>query len=404
MIILKNGLILYGENDLVKRDILIDNGKIVAIEENIEEANATEFDINELWVIPGAIDVHAHLRDPGFSHKETVLTGSKSAAKGGITTIMPMPNLSPVPDSVENLQVELSALEKSIVHAFPYASVSIGEKGVEISDLKNLAPYVKAFTDDGIGVNNLNLLENAMDIARQTDKIIASHAEKAGYGTSPMAEYLAVETEIELLKHHPCKYHFCHMSTTESFDLIRKAKADGLDVTCEVTPHHLFLNNDGGISNGNFKMNPPLRSSVDMKATITALLDGTATMVATDHAPHTEQEKANFETAPNGIIGFETMLPLLYTKLVATDMITKKKLIELTSKNPAERFNLPYSQIEVGSVADIACLDIFNPHKYNKFEIQSKSSNSPFIGETLLGFNKLTLVNGKVVFCDCDID
>ncbi|MEG1805343.1 MAG: amidohydrolase family protein, partial [Clostridia bacterium] len=153
---------------------------------------------------------------------------------------------------------------------------------------------------------------------------------------------------------------------------------------------------------GNFKMNPPLRSSVDMKATITALLDGTATMVATDHAPHTEQEKANFETAPNGIIGFETMLPLLYTKLVATDLITKKKLIELTSKNPAQRFNLPFSQIEVGSVADIACLDIFNPHKYNKFEIQSKSSNSPFIGETLLGFNKLTLVNGKVVFCDCD--
>lgn len=400
MILLKNGLILQGENDLIKRDILIDGKHIVKIAENIQIENSEVFNIDGLFVIPGGVDVHAHLRDPGFTHKETVQTGTMSASKGGITTIMTMPNLNPVPDCVENLQVQLSTLKNSLVHVYPFASVSKGEKGVEMSDLTTLSSYVKAFTDDGVGVNNLEVLASAMDVAREKGKIIASHAEKAGFGTTPEAEFLAVETEIELLKKHPCKYHFCHMSTAESFELIKNAQKFGLDVTCEVTPHHLFLNCDNGILNGNFKMNPPLRKSKDMIATQNALTSGVATMVATDHAPHTQSEKADLNKAPNGIIGFETMFPLLYTFLVETNTISKRKFIEITSENASKRFDLPCSQIKENSIADIACLDIKTKRAYLQSEILSKSSNSPFIDMPLLGFNKLTLVEGKVTYSE----
>ncbi len=396
--IIKNAKILKGENQLVKKDVLIKNGKIAIIADEINKDGEQVIDANGMYLTCGAVDVHAHLREPGFTHKETVATGTLSAAKGGITTIMAMPNLNPTPDTIENLQVELDAIEKdAVINVYPFASVSKGEKGEEISDLQNLSAKVKGFTDDGVGVNNLDILEKAMEISKEKNIPIASHAEFEGYGTSEKAEYLAVEREIKLQEKTNCPYHFCHMSTKESFEMIEKAMANGQDITCEVTPHHLFLNKDNGVPNGNFKMNPPLRSSVDMNATLEALLNGIATIIATDHAPHTEEEKQR-ENCPNGIIGFETMLPLLYTKLVTTKLITLKQLYELTCENPAKRFSLPYSKMEINQQADLILLDLENPHTYTSEEILSKSTNTPFLNQTLLGFNKLTLVKGEIVY------
>ena len=356
------------------------------------------FDTKGKWLIPGGVDVHVHLREPGFCHKETVKTGTLASAKGGITTIMPMPNLNPTPDCYENLKIQTDILSTdSLVHYYPFASVTVGEKGDVMSDLETLAKYVRGFTDDGVGVNNYEILTTAMDIARENNIVIASHAEMTGYGTSEKAEYLAVEKEIELLRTHPCKYHFCHISTVESFELIKNAQLEGLDVTCEVTPHHLLLNNDNGIPNGNFKMNPPLRSSENVNATVNALLTGVATMIATDHAPHTTDEK-NSEKCPNGITGLETVLPLIYTHFVKNGLITKKQFIKITSENPAKRFNIPFSTIEEGQNADLALLDIDNAHTFTIDEIVSKSTNTPFTGETYFGKNCMTLVNGQIVY------
>ncbi len=398
MIILKNVLILEGENNLVKKDVAISSGKIDKIGDALHACDVPVIDCKEMWLIPAGVDVHVHLREPGFCHKETVKTGTLAAVKGGFGTIMTMPNLNPTPDSVANLKVQLDILATdSLVHCYPFASVTVGEKGEKISDLAELSSYVKGFTDDGVGVNNYEILAEAMDIAGKNNIVIASHAELTGYGTSEKAEYLACEKEIELLRSHPCKYHFCHISTAESFRLISNAKKEGLNVTCEVTPHHLLLNNDNGIPNNNYQMNPPLRSSENVQAAVNALISSTASMIATDHAPHTAEEK-NSEKSPNGITGLETALPLIYTHFVKNGLISHKQFIEITSENPATRFNLPFTSIEEGATADLALLDINNSHTFTACEIVSKSSNTPFIGETYFGKNCLTLINGEIVY------
>lgn len=397
MILLKNGLILDGENT-VKRDILIEGEKIVEIKENIEIKDGFIVkDVNENLVIPAGVDVHAHLREPGYEHKETVKTGTLSAAKGGIATIITMPNLKPVPDNLEKLKVQKDILDKdSCIRAYISASVSIDEKGEQISDIKNLNDKVVCFTDDGLCVNNLEVLENAMKLV---DKPIASHAEARGAKTAEDAEIIAVQRELELLrKYKHVKYHFCHLSCEKSFELVKSAKDEGLDVTCEVMPHHLFLNKSQ-IKDANWKMNPPLRSESDRIATIKALKSGIATMIATDHAPHSREEKSReYDKCPNGIIGFETMFPLVYTYLVKTGEITLKEMVEWTSENPAKRFNLPYGEIKVGGLADIAVLDIKTEREYTEGEILSKSVNTPFIGFKLVGYPVLTLVGGKTVY------
>lgn len=399
MLLIKNGFIVKGENDLDPIDILIDNDVIVKMEKNID-CDCETIDAKGCLVMPGAVDVHVHFREPGFEKKETIETGTKSSAKGGFTCVMPMPNLNPCPDSYEHLIKETDIIEKTaVIDCYPYGTVSVGEGDREMSDIEAIAPYVKAITDDGKGVNNLALLEKACRLAKKYNLVVASHAEDNVYKFAPEGEFVAVRREIEIAKKTGVKYHFCHMSTKESFDAIRKARKEGYtNITCEITPHHLVLSEDM-IKDGNWKMNPPLRSKANMEATVEALLDGTADIIACDHAPHTEEEKSReYERCPNGIIGIETALPIIYTHFVKTGMISYKKFLDMTVYKPNQIFSLSNRDLKAGEIADIAILDITNKHTYTKDEILSKGKNSPFIGMSYYGFNKCTIKNGKIVY------
>jgi len=398
--ILKNGLVLK-DNNLVQLDVEIKDGKIVNIGNKLEGDDV--IDVKGGWIVPGAVDVHVHLREPGYEHKGDIKTETYSAAKGGITTIMAMPNTIPVPCDAKSAKYVYDLLkEKSLVHAYLYGSVTKNQKGKRVSDIEGMLPYIKALSDDGVCVNNLRVLKKAMIEAKKHNLVIASHAEAKKFD-EPMAEYEAVKREIELANEVGCKYHFCHLSTEQSFIAVKRIQFINKDITCEVTPHHLFLHDKCIAQNPNFKMNPPLRSFRNMQFTFRSILEGISTIIATDHAPHAENEKAvSYEDAPNGIIGFETLFPLIYTGFVMTGRMTHAKMIEVLTTNPAERFNLPYSKIEVGSKADIAVLDIKTHRKYTKEEIVSKSKNSPFIDMELCGYNVLTLVDGKVVYNGLD--
>jgi len=397
MILIKNGKIIEN-NQLIKKNILIDNNIIVKIDSNIETECET-IDATNMLVMPGAVDVHVHLREPGFENKETIKTGSLSCAKGGLTSIMSMPNLNPCPDTLEHLNKQLDILKKdAVVNVYPFGTITINEEDKEIAKIDEFKDLVYGLTDDGRGVNNLAILEDAMNLAKKYNLTIASHAEDNVYKTLPEGEYVAVRREIELVKKTGCRYHFCHMSTKESFDAIRQAQRDGYPITCEVAPHHLILNKEM-IKDANWKMNPPLRDETDRIATVEALLDGTACMIASDHAPHTELEKAReYDLCPNGIIGAETMIPIIYTHFVKTNLISLERFLDILVYNPIKIFNLPKRDLNVGSIADITILDIENEHTYTKEEILSKGKNSPFIGMSFYGFPKYTLVNGKIVF------
>ena len=395
--ILKNGFIIVN-NQLVKKDILIENGIIINIADEINGSDIV--DCNNNLIMPGAIDVHVHLREPGYSHKETIETGTLASAKGGVTTIMSMPNLNPVPDCYEKLKVQLDLIkEKALVNIYPYGSVSIDQKGEKIADIKELSNYVKAITDDGFGVNNIEVLKKACRLAKEFNLVIASHAEDLIDSKLPQGEYVAVRREIEIAKEIGCKYHFCHMSTKESFDAIRQAHKEGYtNITCEVAPHHLILN-ETMIKDANWKMNPPLRSEENRLATIEALLDGTATVIASDHAPHSEEEKSKeYDKCPNGIIGLETMLPLVYTYFVKTGKASLEQFNNWFNINPAKIFGLPVNKIEINNPANIVVLDINNERIYTKEEIVSLGKNTPFIGYKLTGYPVCTIVNGKVVY------
>ena len=395
--ILKDGFIILN-NKLVKKDILITDGIIQKIDDVIDGDDV--LDVTDLLVMPGAVDVHVHLREPGFTHKETVKSGTLSSAKGGVTTVMAMPNLNPTPHDLENLNMEKNIIAKdALVNVYPYASVSKGQKGIEIAEMDEVCPNVYAITDDGVGVNNIDILVEAMKYAKKYDIVMASHAEDDVDSKLPQGEYVAVRREIEYAKEIGCKYHFCHLSTKESFEAIRLARSAGYtNITCEVSPHHLFLNIDM-IKDGNWKMNPPLRSEEDRLETVKALLDGTATVIASDHAPHTEMEKSQeYDKCPNGIIGLETMIPLVYTKLIKTGLATFQDMLDWLVYNPIKIFNLPKRSLEVGYPADIAVLDITNEREYKKEEILSMGKNTPFIGMKLTGFPKYTLVDGKIVY------
>lgn len=397
MILIKNGKIIEN-NQLIKKDILIENNIIVYIDSNIETECET-IDATNMLVMPGAVDIHVHLREPGFENKETIKTGTLSCAKGGLTSIMSMPNLNPCPDTLEHLNKQLNIIKKdAVVNVYPFGTITINEEDKEIAKIDEFKDLVYGLTDDGRGVNNLGILEDAMNLAKKYNLTIASHAEDNVYKTLPEGEYVAVRREIELVKKTGCRYHFCHMSTKESFDAIRQAQRDGYPITCEVAPHHLILNKEM-IKDANWKMNPPLRDETDRIATVEALLDGTACMIASDHAPHTELEKAKqYDLCPNGIIGAETMIPIIYTHFVKTNLISLERFLDILVYNPIKIFNLPKRDLNVGSIADITILDIENEHTYTKEEILSKGKNSPFIGMSFYGFPKYTLVNGKIVF------
>ncbi len=399
MILIKNGSIIEN-NSLVKKDILIKDSIIFRIENEILWDKCEILDATGCLIMPGAIDVHVHLREPGFTKKETIKTGTLASAKGGVTSVMSMPNLNPCPHNLKNIQEQLNIINRdAVVNVYPFGSVTIDEEDKELSNIEEMKDYIYGLSDDGRGVNNLEILEQAMKIAKKYDLTIASHAEDNVYKYSREGEYMAVLRELELAKKIGCKYHFCHMSVKESFDAIRQAQLEGYtNITCEVSPHHLVLNSSM-IENSNYKMNPPLREEADRLATVTALLDGTACMIASDHAPHTEEEKSQeYDKCPNGIIGVETMIPIIYTNFVKTGLITLNKFLDILVYNPITVFNLPKKDLKETMIADIAIIDIENEHKYTKEEILSKGKNSPFIGNKYYGFTRYTLVSGKIVY------
>ena len=393
--LLKNGRIRVGTK-LEKKDILIEGNKIIKIEDHIEGAG---LNLENKYVCPGLTDLHVHFREPGFEAKETIKTGSLSAAKGGYTTVFLMPNLNPVPDNIDALLKEIDIINRdAVIKCYPYASVSVREEGKEISDILNLKNKTRYFSDDGKGLNNNEVLDKAIKLAKDNNLFIASHAENYNYlPTDNRSEYEAVRNEIEIVKKYYANYHFCHLSTKESFELVKAAQDEGYKISCEVTPHHLFLNDSDINNDPNYKMNPPLRSEEDRKATLNALLSGVAKVISTDHAPH-ETKNKDYKLATNGIIGLETAAPLVYTNLVKTGLITFKEFEEYMSSNALALAGLPKNEIKVGSIANLCVLDIDNSHTYKESEIKSKGHNSPFINKSMYGFNTLTIYEGKIVY------
>ena len=362
-------------------------------------------------IFPGFCDVHVHLREPGFSYKETIETGTKAAAHGGYTTICPMPNLNPVPDNYEHLKEELDLIEKeALIEALPYGSCTVKEEGKEIASLEEMAPYVCAFSDDGKGIQEETMMEEVMLKAKELGKIVAAHCEvnellKGGYihdgeyarkhghrGICSESEWKEIERDVKLAKKTGCAYHVCHISTKESVEIIRQAKKDGVDVTCETAPHYLILNENDLQESGDFKMNPPLRSKEDQEALIKGIQDGTIDMIATDHAPHSEEEKAKgLKKSAMGIVGLETAFPLLYTGLVKTGIISLEKLIELLNDNPRRRFGLKQE--------DSWCLWDLNDHYViDEKDFLSKGKASPFKGMEVYGRCLKTVCEGRTVY------
>lgn len=422
MILLKNGRQINESNELVAVDLLVKDGIIIEMNECIENTEAQVYDLAGKLVSPGLIDVHVHLREPGYERKETIETGTKAAARGGYTTIAAMANTIPVPDSMENVTYIEGLLQQSAqVRVFPYAAITLGERGQEIVDVEALSETsILGFSDDGRGIQEAGVMYQAMQRAKAVNKPIVAHCEDdsllfGGYlhdgeyakanghrGILSVSESAQIARDIMLAQATGVHYHICHISTKESVELVRFAKAQGINVTAEVSPHHLILCDTDIVNDDpNFKMNPPLRADADRIACVQGLLDGTIDVIATDHAPHHEDEKAwGIETAPFGIVGLETAFPLMYTTFVKTGKMTLKQLIDCMSTKPATIFNLPYGKLEVGAVADITIIDLDKEMEIDSTQFLSKGKNTPFNGYRVAGWPVMTLVDGKVVYKD----
>ena len=362
-------------------------------------------------IVPGLCDVHVHFREPGFSYKETIASGSAAAAHGGYTAVCTMPNLDPVPDSAEHLQVQLDAIKRgAAIKVLPYGAITVGEKGEKLADMEAMSDKVCAFSDDGKGVQNDEMMREAMTAAKRLGKIIAAHCEDnsllfGGYihdgeyarmhghrGISSASEYKQIERDLRLAEETGCAYHVCHISTKESVELIRQAKAHGVNVTCETAPHYLVLCDEDMQEDGRFKMNPPLRSREDKKALIEGIKDGTIDMIATDHAPHSAEEKGRgLEKSLMGVVGLETAFSVLYTELVMKNIITLDRLVELMSFKPKERFGIDTNN-------DFAVFDISEAYKIDPEDFLSMGRATPFAGREVFGRCLLTVHNEKVVY------
>ena len=368
-------------------------------------------DFSKYAVFPGFCDVHVHFREPGFSYKETIKSGSMASAKGGYTSVCTMPNLNPVPDSLEHLKEQTDIIERdAVIEVLPYAAITIGEKGEELVDMESLAEKVIAFSDDGRGVQSEEMMREAMLRAKALGKMIVAHCEvnellRGGYihdgdyakehghrGICSESEWKQIERDLRLAKETGCAYHVCHISTKESVDIIRKAKAEGVNVTCETGPHYLVMDDSDLQEEGRFKMNPPLRGKEDREALIEGIKDGTIDMIATDHAPHSAEEKSRgLEKSPFGITGIETCFPVVYTKLVKTGIITLEKAIELLAINPRKRFGI--KQGNDFTVWDLEALEKVEPEKFI-----SMGKATPFEGWELFGKCMLTVKDGQIVY------
>ena len=404
------------ENGTIKKQHMLFDGTSISV----FKGEAFPFDANVIdntVIIPGFCDVHVHFREPGFSYKETVTTGSLAAARGGYTAVMTMPNLKPAPDSKENLKIQLDAIERdAVIPVFPFGTITVGQAGETLSDMEGLSHDVIGFSDDGRGVQSPEMMEKAMLKAKSLGKIISAHCEdnsllRGGYihdgeyarehghrGICSESEYAQIIRDIELVKKTGCKYHVCHVSSKESVEAIRKAKADGVDITCETGPHYLTLDDSCLEEDGRFKMNPPIRSKEDKEALISGILDGTVDMIATDHAPHSEEEKSKgLEGSLMGVVGLETAFAVLYTNLVMPGIITLEKLVEIMSLKPRQRF---------GVTADpgFTVFDIGSEYTIDPEEFYSMGKATPFRDMKVYGRCLLTFCNGKTVFADRKIN
>ena len=389
------------------------NGVRASIMDRLSSVDLCAFNSPEYVVVPGFCDVHVHFREPGFSYKETILTGSLAAARGGYTAVCTMPNLDPVPDSKANLKQQLDIIRQDgMIRILPYGAITVGEKGEQLADLKGMAPNVVAFSDDGKGVQSRELMKAAMIKAKQLKKIIVAHCEdnsllNGGYihdgdyardnhhrGICSESEWGPIARDMELVKETGCAYHVCHISTKESVDIIRKAKKQGLNVTCETAPHYLLMDDSYLQEDGKFKMNPPLRAREDREALIEGIKDGTIDMIATDHAPHSAEEKSRgLDGSPFGIVGIETAFPLLYTYLVKEGIISMDRLLELLVTNPRKRFNLPMG-------CDFSIWDLRQNYYIDPEEFQSMGKATPFDGWKVTGKCLATVCDSKLVWLE----
>lgn len=378
---------------------------------SISKSDFSTIDFSRCVVFPGFCDVHVHFREPGFFYKETIASGSLASAKGGYTAVCTMPNLNPVPDSIEHLKIQKDIIETSAcIHVYPYGSITVGEKGEELSDLNGIAPDVIGFSDDGRGVQSDDMMREAMKKAKELNKPIVAHCEvnellRGGYihdgdyakehghrGICSESEWAQIARDIELVKEIGVKYHVCHISTKESVDIIRKAKAEGVDITCETGPHYLVMDDSMLQENGRFKMNPPLRSKEDRDALIEGIIDGTIDMIATDHAPHSAEEKSKgLENSAFGVVGIETAFPIMYTYLVKTGIITMDRLVELMVINPRKRFDIPLG-------CDYSIWDIEEEYTIDPSEFVSLGKATPFEGWKVNGRCLATVCDGKIVY------
>ena len=363
------------------------------------------------FLFPGFVDVHVHLREPGFLYKETIATGTAACARGGYSDVCAMPNLNPVPDSPEHLAPQLDAIRKDArIRVYPYGSITVEQKGEQLADMDGMAKDVIAFSDDGRGVQDEALMRQAMLKCKELGKILVAHCEdnsllRGGYihdgeyaaahghrGICSESEWGPIARDLKLAKETGCGYHVCHISTKESVELIRQAKKEGVDVTCETGPHYILLSDKDLQEDGRFKMNPPLRSEEDRKAILEGILDGTIDMIATDHAPHSAEEKAKgLEKSAMGVVGIETAFPLLYTHLVKTGLMTLERLIELMAVNPRKRFDIPMTE-------DFSIWDLDKEYTIDPEDFLSKGRATPFAGWKVFGENLMTIVGGNIVW------
>lgn len=395
-VIIKGGKI-YQKGDFIP------NESFLIIEDGKQKLDERVINLDGSFILPSFCDVHVHFREPGFSYKETIKTGSMAAAKSGYGTVLTMPNLNPVPSDLKTLKAELDIIERdSIVNIIPFASITKSQEGKKLSEFETLAPYAIGFSDDGVGVRDLGIMKEAMERAKALDKVIAAHAEDmelAKAGKIRESEFRQIERDIKLADQTGAKYHVCHVSCKESIELIKDAKKSGVDITCETAPHYLLLDdeilmkkiNRAPVNGGRFKMNPPIKTKNDRYALIEGIIDGTIDMIATDHAPHSEEEKnRGFSHSLNGITGLETAFPMLYTNLVKTKIIGFDKLISLMSINPRERFKIKEESKII--------VDLDEEYKINSREFLSKGKSTPFDGERVYGTILYNLYGGEVIY------
>ena len=416
---------IFGFPASATQDVLIESGRVKAVADNIEtpSSGCLEIDGKGMTLLPGLVDLHVHLREPGYSYKETVRTGSEAAAAGGFTTVCTMPNLNPVPDSMETLQRQLDIIGRdAVVEVLPFAAITKERMGTELVDYQALAPYVAGFSDDGSGVQSSEVMERAMTAIAPTGKMLAAHCEvdallKGGYihdgeyarkhghrGICSESEWEEVKRDIELAEKTGCRLHICHISTAESVELVRRGKERGVKVTCETGPHYLIMCDEDLREEGRFKMNPPLRSRRDMMALRRGIADGTIDVIATDHAPHSDQEKARgLEKSAMGVVGLETSLGAIYKYMVGENVISFERMVELMAINPRLLLGREYDCLQPGSRADLTLVDLDRTWRVEPDRFRTMGRATPFEGMEMKGKVMATLYGGKIAYIDDSI-